>query len=31
MRSGEFGDAVERMEYDPDTDEIVVLRREIDA
>jgi hypothetical protein len=31
MRSGQFRDALERIEYDPDTDEIVVLWREIDA
>jgi hypothetical protein len=31
MRSGQFRDAVERMEYDPDTDEIVVRWRKAEA
>ena len=31
MRSGQFRDAVERIEYDPDTDEIVVLWRKTET
>jgi len=31
MRSGQFRDAMERMEYDPDTDEIVVFWRNTEA
>ena len=31
MRSGQFRDAVERIESDPDTDEIVVLWRKTEA
>ena len=31
MRSGQFRDAVERIEYDPDTGEIVLLWRKTEA
>ena len=31
MRRGQFRDAVERIEYDADTDEIVVLWRKTEA
>ena len=31
MRSGQFRDAVERIEYDPDTDKILVLWRKTEA
>jgi len=31
MRSSEFRDAVERIEYDPDTDDIVTLWRKTEA
>jgi hypothetical protein len=31
MKSGQFRNAVERIEYDPDTDEIVVLWRKTEA
>jgi hypothetical protein len=31
MRSGQFRDALERIEYDPDTDGIAVLWRKTEA